>query len=177
MGSKVYGLNLGVQLFSHTSCDPYGPMAVNNFYKAKNLTDLYIFLYVCLEFGAVWLTATEGCSTKEVISSLISLECNYNCKIRVLSVDAGTNLLEKNVKIVGDFDRKEPKMEIGNLEEKTGIQVINNLRDSHSRVLAENRIKLAKKILRQFFKIKRNSKGPVLTRTELQLSLSMAAIY
>ena len=53
--------------------------------------------------------------------------------------------------IVGDFDRKEPKMEIGNLEEKTGIHVINNLREIHSRVLAENRIKLAKRILRQFF--------------------------
>ena len=30
-------------------------------------------------------------------------------------------------------------------------------------------------MLRHFFKIKRNSKGPVMTRTELQLSLSMAA--
>ena len=106
---------------------------------------MYIFLYICLEYGTVWLTATEGCGTKDVISSLISLECDYNCKIKVLSVDAGTNLLEKNVKIVGDFDREEPKMEIGKLEQKTGIQVINNLRDSHCRVLSENRIKLAKK--------------------------------
>ena len=100
MGSKEYGLNLGVQLFSHTSGDPFGPMAVKNFYEARNMKDMCIFLYVCLEFGAVWLTATEGCSTKEVISSLISLECNYNCKIRVLSVDAGTNLLEKNVTLL-----------------------------------------------------------------------------
>ena len=82
------------------------------------MTDMYIFLFVCLEFGAVWLTATEGCSTKEVISSLISLECTYYCKIKVLSVDAGTNLLEKNVNIVDDFDREEPRMEIGNLEQQ-----------------------------------------------------------
>ena len=54
--SKVYGLNLGVQLFSHTSGDPFGPMAVKNFYKARNV---YIFLYVCLEFRAVWFTATR----------------------------------------------------------------------------------------------------------------------
>ena len=79
---------------------------------------MHIFLFVCLEFGAVWLTATEGCSTKEVISALISLECTYNCKIKVLSVDAGKNLLEKNVKIVGDFDREEPRIQIGDLEQK-----------------------------------------------------------
>ena len=109
-----------------------------------------------------------------MISALIQLECTYNCKIKVLSVDAGKNLLEKNVKIIGDFDREDPRMQIGDLEQKTGIQVINNLRDSHCRVLAENRIKLARRILRQFFKIKRNSKAPTLTRTELQLSLCMA---
>ena len=72
MGSKVFGLNLGVQLFSHTSGDPFGPMAVKSFYKARNMTDMYIFLYVCLEFGAVWLTATEGQKQKEVISSMIN---------------------------------------------------------------------------------------------------------
>ena len=139
------------------------------------MTDMYIFLFVCLEFGAVWLTATEGCSTKKVISALILLDCTYNCKIKVLSVDAGKYLLEKNVKMISDFDKEEPRMQIGNLEQKTGIQVINNLRDSHCRVVAVIRIKLARRILRQFFKIRRNSKAPVLTRTELQLSLCMAA--
>ena len=65
----MFGLNLGVQLFSHTGGDPFGPMEVKNFYKARNTTDIYIFLFVCLEFGAVWLTASEDCSTMEVISA------------------------------------------------------------------------------------------------------------
>ena len=43
------------------------------------------------------------------------------------------------MKIIGDFDREEPRMQIGDLEQKTGIQVINNLRDSHCRVQAENK--------------------------------------
>ena len=64
MGSKMFGLNLGVQLFSHTGGDPFGPMGVKNVYKARNTTAMYIFLLVCFEFGAEWLTVTEGCSTK-----------------------------------------------------------------------------------------------------------------
>ena len=60
----MFGLNMGVQMFSHTGGDPFGPMGVKNFYKARNTTDMYIFMFVCLEFGAVWLTASEGCSTK-----------------------------------------------------------------------------------------------------------------
>ena len=85
----MLGLNLNLQLFSHTGGDPFGVMAVKNFYEARNMTDMYTFLCVCLDFGAVWLTATEGCTTQEVISALISLEFSYNCKIKVLSVDAG----------------------------------------------------------------------------------------
>ena len=93
LGNVSVKMNLEARPFAFVSIDPLGSVSSHPTKGSRNTVILYPLMMVCRSTGASQVYLMEGSETSDVILALLRLENRFGTTIRMVTVDAGTNLL------------------------------------------------------------------------------------
>ena len=84
-----------------------GSIEAKTFPGSRKTYKMYPLIVRCIETTSIWAVAMEDATTKEVVKALLRLEVRYG-KIKGISRDAGSNLLQGNLNPLLKFEGAEP---------------------------------------------------------------------
>ena len=138
LGNTLFRTIQCVQPFSHISIDPLGPLQVVTI--GSWTKKVYPLVMVCLNSGACHMELLEGMEARDVYLALSRLETRFNIHIIQIYSDIGTQLAAA---ILGE-KKSFYQERLGRL-----WAITNNTLYSQFRNVAERKISMLKKIMKQ----------------------------
>ena len=165
-------MDIQAKPFSLVSIDPLGSISCHPTKGSRNTVKLYHLMIVCRSTGATQVYLMEGSETSDIILALLRLENCFGTTLKMIIVDASTNLLEQNV----NPEIKRELWEEKGKEKKrlfASMTTVAHPVNSQFRNYCERNTSIIKKWMRQATMIGRKVTFPVLNRVEWEYILEM----
>ena len=97
LGNVVVKMDIQARPLSLVIIDPLVSLRCHPTKGARNTVNLYPLMMVCRSTGATQIYLMEGSETSDIILALLRLENRFGTTLKMITVDAGTNLFKQNV--------------------------------------------------------------------------------
>ena len=138
LGQTLFRTHRCVQPFTHISVDPLGSIRVQG--KGTQTAKIYPLVAVCLTSGASHIEILHGLEARDIYLALLRLQYRYNVRIHQIFSDKGSQLAGRILGQKRTFYQQS-------LQKLWGV--FNNTGHAQFRNIAEMKIKLLKKLIRQ----------------------------